>query len=52
MNDEVMFVQQDDAEALNIVDDTIDSQKYLIFMADHSLRRLDVSPLRVWLMLP
>ena len=35
MNDEVMFEQQDDAEALNIVDDTIDSQKYLIFMADH-----------------
>ena len=35
MNDEVMFVQQDDAEALNIVDDTIDSRKYLIFMADH-----------------
>ena len=35
MNDEVMFQQEGDAEALNIVDDTIDSQKYLIFMADH-----------------
>ena len=35
MNDEVMFERQDDTEGLNIVDDTIDSQKYLIFMADH-----------------
>ncbi len=35
MNDEVMFARQDEMVALNTVDDTVDSQKYLIFMADH-----------------
>lgn len=35
MNDEVMFARMDEMEALNAVDDTVDSQKYLIFMAAH-----------------
>lgn len=35
MSEEVMFARQDEMEALNAVDDTVDSQKYLIFMADH-----------------
>lgn len=35
MNDEVMFARQDEMVALNTVDDTVDSQKYLIFMADY-----------------
>ena len=35
MNDEVMFARQGEMEALNAVDDTVDSQKYLIFMAGH-----------------
>ncbi len=35
MSDEVMFARQDEMAALNTVDDTVDSQKYLIFMADH-----------------
>ena len=35
MNDEVMFARIDEMEALNTVDDTVDSQKYLIFMAGH-----------------
>ena len=35
MSDEVMFARQDELMALNTVDDTVDSQKYLIFMADH-----------------
>ena len=35
MNDEVMFARQDELDPLNIVDDTLDSQKYLIFMAGH-----------------
>ena len=35
MNDEIMFAREDEMEALNAVDDTVDSQKYLIFMAGH-----------------
>lgn len=35
MSDEVMFARQDEMAALNAVDDTVDSQKYLIFMAEH-----------------
>ncbi len=35
MNDEILFARQDEMEALNTVDDTVDSQKYLIFMAAH-----------------
>lgn len=35
MSEEVMFARQDEMEALNAVDDTVDSQKYLIFMAEH-----------------
>ena len=35
MNDEVMFAREDEMEALNAVDDAVDSQKYLIFMAGH-----------------
>ena len=35
MSEEVMFARQDEMAALNAVDDTVDSQKYLIFMADH-----------------
>ena len=35
MNDEVMPVHLDELDPLNIVDDTLDSQKYLIFMAGH-----------------
>lgn len=36
MNDEVMFARIDEAEALNIpLDDGVDSQKYLIFVAGH-----------------
>ena len=35
MNDEILFARADEAEALNAVDDTVDSQKYLIFMAGH-----------------
>ena len=33
MNDEILFAREDEMEALNTVDDTVDSQKYLIFMA-------------------
>ena len=32
MNDEILFAREDEMEALNTVDDTVDSQKYLIFM--------------------
>lgn len=35
MNDEIMFARQGEMEALNAVDDAVDSQKYLIFMAGH-----------------
>ena len=36
MSNDTMFARVDDAEALNLpVDDTVDSQKYLIFMAGH-----------------
>lgn len=35
MSEEVMFARQDELVALNAVDATVDSQKYLIFMADH-----------------
>ena len=35
MNDEVKTVSLDELDPLNIVDDTLDSQKYLIFMAGH-----------------
>ncbi len=35
MNDDIMFVREDQLEALNAVDDGVDSQKYLIFMAGH-----------------
>ncbi len=35
MNDEVMFARQDEKAALNTLDDTVDSQKYLIFMTNH-----------------
>ena len=35
MSNEVMFAREDEMEALNTVDDTVDSQKYLIFMAGH-----------------
>ena len=35
MNDEILFAREDEMEALNTVDDTVDSQKYLIFMAVH-----------------
>ena len=35
MNDEVMFARAEELDPLNIVDDTLDSQKYLIFMAGH-----------------
>ena len=35
MNDEVRSVNLDELDPLNIVDDTLDSQKYLIFMAGH-----------------
>ena len=35
MNDEVLFAREDEMEALNTVDDAVDSQKYLIFMAGH-----------------
>ena len=35
MNDEVRAVHLDELDPLNIVDDTLDSQKYLIFMAGH-----------------
>ncbi len=35
MSDEVMFAREDEMEALNTLDDTVDSQKYLIFMAGH-----------------
>ena len=35
MSEEVMFARQDEMAALNAVDDTVDSQKYLIFMAEH-----------------
>ena len=35
MNDEILFARQDEREALNTADDTVDSQKYLIFMAAH-----------------
>ena len=34
MNDEILFAREDEMEALNL-DDTVDSQKYLIFMAGH-----------------
>ncbi|MBD5119419.1 MAG: chemotaxis protein CheW [Clostridiales bacterium] len=35
MNDEIMFAREDEIDALNTADDTVDSQKYLIFMAGH-----------------
>ena len=35
MNDEVMFARADELDPLNIVDDTLDSQKYLIFVSGH-----------------
>ena len=36
MNEEILFAREDDREALNTPpDDTVDSQKYLIFMAGH-----------------
>ena len=35
MNDEILFAREDEMEALNTVDDTVDYQKYLIFMAGH-----------------
>lgn len=35
MNDEVMFAREDEINALNLPDDGVDSQKYLIFMAGH-----------------
>ena len=35
MNDEILFAREDEMEALNTVDDTVDSPKYLIFMAGH-----------------
>ena len=35
MNDEILFAREDEMQALNTVDDTVDSQKYLIFMAGH-----------------
>ena len=35
MNDEIMFAREDEIDALNPADDTVDSQKYLIFMAGH-----------------
>lgn len=35
MSNEVMFAREDEMEALNVVDDGVDSQKYLIFMAAH-----------------
>ena len=35
MNDEILFAREDEMEALNTGDDTVDSQKYLIFMAGH-----------------
>ena len=34
MSNEVMFAREDEMEALNL-DDAVDSQKYLIFMAGH-----------------
>ena len=36
MNDEIMFAQEDELAALNTpIDDMVDAQKYLIFMAGH-----------------
>ena len=35
MNDEAKSVHLDELDPLNIVDDTLDSQKYLVFMAGH-----------------
>lgn len=35
MNDEVMFARADEIDPLNTMDDMVDSQKYLIFMAEH-----------------
>ena len=35
MNDEILFAREDELQALNTADDTVDSQKYLIFMAGH-----------------
>ena len=35
MNDETRSVYRDELDPLNIIDDTLDSQKYLIFMAGH-----------------
>ena len=35
MNEEVMFAREDEAKALNLPDDGVDSQKYLIFVAGH-----------------
>ena len=34
MHDEILFAREDEMEALNL-DDAVDSQKYLIFMAGH-----------------
>ena len=35
MNDEARTINRDELDPLNIVDDTVDSQKYLIFVAGH-----------------
>ena len=35
MNDEARTIHRDELDPLNIVDDTVDSQKYLIFVAGH-----------------
>ena len=35
MNNEPKTVYQDELDPLNIIDDTLDSQKYLIFLAGH-----------------
>ena len=35
MNNEAKTIYQDELDPLNIIDDTLDSQKYLIFMAGH-----------------
>jgi len=35
MNDEILFAREDEAAALNTADDAVNTQKYLIFMADH-----------------
>ena len=35
MNDEAKMVYRDELDPLNIIDDTVDSQQYLIFVAGH-----------------